>query len=154
MKHKFLLDENILHFAIKGINEHDELDETSTELVRLIASNCHRIILNEFLRSRYWQQLNKIRGSRSGSWAQERISFINEVMHKAEKVSFEANEYPDLPHGAVIPAEDVEIVRIARIASAIVISGDDELRNQINAQPQLGLRALRPSEALPLASEI
>lgn len=153
MKYRFLLDENILHFAIKGINERDESDETSTELVRHIASNCHRIVLNQFIIECYWKQLNKIQGPRTGSWMQERISFINGFLHKAEKLSFESNECPDLPHGTVVPAEDVDIVKFALLTKANVVTGDGELLEAINRHPQLGFRALHPRDAIVLALE-
>lgn len=154
MKHKFLLDENILHFAIKGINEENRVDETSTELLRLIARNCHRIVLNKFLIDCYWHQLNKVRGPRSGPWAQERISFINGFIHKAEKLSFESNEYAELPAGAVIPADDVEIVRIACATEARFITGDARLRAAIARCAEIHLQVLRPAEGVPFASEV
>jgi hypothetical protein len=153
VKHKFLLDENILHFAIKGINEHDEPDETSTEVLRRIATNCHRIVLNNFVLTRYWQQLNSMRGPRDGPWATERISFVNSFIRKAEKLSFETNEYPELPVAIIVPAEDIEIVRITIAAEAKLVTGDGELRAALNRYPQLNLQVLRPVDALPFAAE-
>jgi hypothetical protein len=153
VKHKFLLDENILHFAVKGINERDERDETSIELVRRIATNCHRIVLNEFVRTCYWKQLNKMRGPRDGSWATERISFVNSFIRKAEKLSFEANEYPELPVAVIVPAEDIEIVRITLVAEAKLVTGDAGLRAALHRYPQLNIRALHPADALPFAAE-
>lgn len=153
MKHKFLLDENILHFAIKGVNKRDERDDTSTELVRRIGLNCHRMVVNNFLIDRYWHQIKRIQSEGKGPRAMEPVVFIRELLNKSEKWSFETGECPDLPAEIIVPREDIEIVRLALLAQVKVVTGDEELRAAINDHPQLGLQALQPIEALPLAAD-
>lgn len=154
MKHKFLLDENILHFAIKGTNERDEPDETSSELVKRIGANCHTIILNEFLRDRYWQQLNKILKSGLRAYALEPVAFMKQIFQNSEKQRWSENDPPQLPTGVRIPRKDVEIVRLAHVAGVRIITSDRPLLEAIRAASgQLHLEALRPTEALPLAAD-
>lgn len=153
MKYRFLLDENILHFAIKGVNERDEPAQESAELLSLIFRHCHRIVINPFLAGRYWVHVNQIIGARSGVWATEAVKFINDFLKKAEKRSYELDDCPELPAGVAVPAEDVEIVRFALLTKASVITGDTELREAINQYPEFGFRALRPVEAIVLARE-
>lgn len=153
MKHRFLLDENILHFAINGVNEHEQADDTSTTLVKQIGLNCHSIVVNKFLLARYWRQMTNIQREVRRSRALEPVAFINQLLMNAQKWTLQLEELPALPETAVIPAEDVEIVRFALLAKARVITGDAELRRAINACPALELRALTPEEALPYAAD-
>lgn len=53
----------------------------------------------------------------------------------------------------VVPAEDVEIVRLALLAQTRIVTGDAELRTAVNDSHALGLQALTPAEALELAAE-
>lgn len=153
MKYRFLLDENILHFAIKGVDEFDQPNTTSTELVRLIGSNCHRIILNQYLIDCYWHQIAKIRAERQKPRAMEPVAFVVGLLHKAEKCSFEANDCPELPAGVVVPRKDIEIVKIARHAKVRIVTGDGPLWDAVNGSSLLQLQALTPVQAVPLASE-
>lgn len=153
MKHRFLLDENILYFAIYGVDEHDHSDSTSTELVRRIGANCHRIVINNLLRQRYWVPINgAIREGRRPK-AMEPASFIVQLQMNSEKWSLELSECPELPAGVGIPAEDVDIVRLALLAQTKIVTGDGKLRTAVNNAPSLGLQALTPDEALLLAAD-
>jgi len=153
VKHKFLLDENILHFAIKGTNEKNEPDQTSTELVRLVAQNCHSIAVNRFLLRRYWNQINQIQREGRRPSALEPVFFITQLLKNSTKWAFEPDECPALPTRVVVPAEDVEIVRLALSAQTIIVTGDADLRTAVNDSHALGLQALTPADALQLAAE-
>lgn len=153
MKHRFLLDENILYFAIYGVDEHDHADQTSTELVRRIGANCHRIVVNNFLRQRYWVPINQaIREGRRPK-AMEPVSFIVQLQMNSEKWSLELSDCPELPEGVVVPGEDLDIVRLALLAQTKIVTGDGKLRAAVNGSPVLGLQALTPGEALVLAAD-
>lgn len=154
MKYGFLLDENILHFAIKGVNERDEPAYESAELVSLVFRNRHHIVLNRFLLDRYYAHIRNIQVERKGIWATESVKFINDFLKKAEKRSFELADCPELPVDVVVSAEDVEIVRFALLTNAIVVTGDGELRRAVNGQAQLGIRALHPKDAIALAQDM
>lgn len=152
MKHRFLLDENILHFAIKGVDRNDRPDTSSTEVVRLIAQNCHTIVVNKFLLDRYWRQIARIQKEKV-RFAAEPVTFINELLRKAEKWSFEHAECPTLPDGLTVPAEDIEIVRLALLARVVVVTGDEPLTLAVNSAATLEIRAITPAEALSLAAD-
>ncbi len=153
MKHKFLLDENILYFAIYGVDEHNESDLTSTELVRRIGANCHRIVVNTLLRERYWIPISRAINEGRRPKAMSPIAFIVQLQMNFEKWSLELGDCPELPARTNVPAEDIYIVRLALLSQTVIVSGDAKLRASVNGTPTLGLRALTPSEALVLAAD-
>lgn len=151
MKHRFLLDENILHHGIKGVDRHDNPDSTATSLLRLIAKNCHRIVLNPELLDRYKVQLKKLERERAP--ALEPAFFLRELLHKSEKRTLEYDDPPELPPGLILPQEDVPVVRAALLSKPLVVTADEELSESINNQAIFGLRAISAEEALPFANE-
>jgi hypothetical protein len=153
VKHRFLLDENILYFAIFAVDERDLPDTTSTELVRRIGANCHRIVINASLAERYWSHINGMLRSGTRATATEAVRFINELLKNSEKLWREYDECPELPAGVQVPAEDVHIVRLALLAQTKIITGDADLREAVNGAPALKLEALTPREALDLAAD-
>lgn len=151
MRRRFLLDENLIYHAIKGVDEYENLDYTSAELFMLIARNCHSITLNHFLRARYLVHLRNLETNKSG--ALQPAFLLNLFFKSQNKVVWELDERPRLPQGCGIPDEDVEIVRSALISHPIVVSADGELRDAINACEALHLTAVAPAEALTFARE-
>lgn len=153
MKHRFLLDENILYFAVLGVDEHGSPDSASIELASRIGANCHRIVIDAFLIDRYHRHLLLIgREHRRGN-ANEPISYIRELLKKAEKLQWRQEDYPELPAGVMIPAKDVEIVRLALLYQAVIVTCDEPLTAALGKAAGLGLRVLRPVEALELAAD-
>ena len=153
MKHKFLLDENILYFAINGVDENDAPHETSTILVTRIGLNCHTIVVSQFLLDRYWVHINHILRQGRRARALEPVVFINQLLKNSQKWAVEWSECPPLPGGVVVPAEDVAIVRLALLAGARIVTGDSDLRLAVNGSAALNLQAVTPSEALVFAAD-
>jgi len=151
MKRHFLLDENILYHAIKGVNEHNEFDLSSMDLVVRIADNCHSIILNAFLEARYNSHLNQLRTDRSTLL--QPIFFVNVFVKNRAKTVWQDAPLPHIPNSCEIPAEDIDIVRSALVTHPVVVSNDAGLRAAINACEALNLRALSARDALQLANE-
>ena len=151
MKHRFLLDENILHHGIKGVDRNDNPDSTATSLLRLIAKNCHRIVLNPELLDRYNIQLKKLQRERAP--ALEPAFFLRELLHKSEKRTVEYTDPPSIPAGIAIPNEDIPVVRAALVSQPLFVTADEELSESIKRQPALGLQVLSAKEAIPLARE-
>ncbi|MBI4443614.1 MAG: hypothetical protein HY649_09610 [Acidobacteria bacterium] len=152
MKHRFLLDENILHHAVKGVDAQDNPDQTATELVLTLAKNCHRIVVNggELL-SRYHRHVQTLSKVRAPALAP--IFFVRELLHKLEKCELEYDDPPELPLGITIPEEDKHIVRAALVSRPFVVANDQDLVEAINNQRTLELRALTAQQAIVLASE-
>lgn len=153
MKHRFLLDENILYFAINGTDEHDDPDLTCATLVRQIGANCHKIVLNTFLLNRYHSHLRRMIGEQRRARALQPVSFIRELLNNSDKRGWEHEDCPELPEGVEVPRKDIEIVRLALLARSHIVTCDGPLRTAVNASPVLNLRALTPAEALIPAAD-
>ena len=151
MKHRFLLDENILHHGIKGVDRHNNRDLAATTFLRLIGANCHSIVLNPELLRRYNTQLRRLSRERTPILQPE--WFIRELLHNSAKRSLEYDDPPELPADVAIPEEDKSIVRAALISHPIVVANDENLVEAINGHPSLELRALYAVEAIVPASE-
>lgn len=85
--------------------------------------------------------------------ALEPVSFIVQLLKNSEKLAWEHDDPPDMPAGAAVPAEDVEIVRLALLARARIVTGDGDLRDAVNGAASLGLEAITPAEALQFAAD-
>lgn len=150
MKHKFLLDENILHFAIKGVNDQGQDDPAASDLIRLIGENCHSIVTNAELWDLYWQHLPGL--LKMGASGPAPLQFIN-LVKNSHKLFWESNDPPAIPSEARIPRKDVPIVSLALLSNALLVTTDGPLRSAILGYPALGLTALTPHEAISLATE-
>ena len=151
MRHSFLLDENILYHAARGVDKFDRPDQTARELVRSIARICHTLTIHQVLFARYWRIVQKLKAEPAS--APETSYFINALMNNYEKRTLEFTELPELPAGVVVPSKDTEIVRAALISRPIVVTADADLLDAVNSQRILGLRALDPTDALNFARQ-
>ncbi len=149
MRHKFLLDVNILHHAVRGVDEHDRPDGTAADLIGAIVRICHTLTIHESLLRKYWSDLQELFTVRSPHL--EPLFFVNQIIRRPDKRILEYEPLPELPPGVTIPAEDVEVVRAALISRPIIVSADGELREAIKGCPVLGLTAYTPKEALEFA---
>ena len=151
MKHTFLFDENILYFAAKVVDPHDRPDVTCAELLKLIADNCHTVTTTPKLNHHYRRHLIGLQQARLKDT--EPLRFLLGLMKNADKFHVEEQDPPLLPTGVQVPRKDVHIVRAALLSGALIVTGDTKLRDSVNAEPSLGLRALSPMEALELAGD-
>lgn len=152
MKHVFLLDMMILYHAVKVVDEKGNPDTACADLLRLIAQNCHSVSAHAEILERYWRH---IRGLAKQPPLQTQTSlFIAQFLANERKLVREESELPELPPEVTIPREDQYLVRAALISKPIVVTREERLLRAINSQiDKLGLRALRPEEALQLARE-
>jgi hypothetical protein len=111
VKHRFLLDENVLYHAIRGVDRHNNFDLTCTELLVRISRNCHKIIVSTFLWQRYTVRVNALKQHRPG--VLQPAFVLGELIYNSAKFVAEYNNPPQLPASCHIPAEDVDIVRAA-----------------------------------------
>lgn len=151
MKHRFLLDENVLYDAFRGVNERDEPDPTARDLVRTIGQNCHTIVVDSELLRRYSRIIDRIRIERSAD--QATLSALTQLLKNPLKVAREAGVVDDLPATAEVPQEDIPIVRAARYFRSLLVTYDPELRQSVNQDASLGILALNPPEAIAKAQE-
>ena len=61
MRLSFLLDENILYHAIRGVDLHDRPDDTATRLIHAIVGACHSLVIHEVVRVRYIKILDRLK---------------------------------------------------------------------------------------------
>ncbi len=151
MRLTFLLDENVLYHAIRGVDRHDKPDTTAAELIESISRICHRILVHQCLLDRYNRALRKLRDYPPRS--NEAQAFVVGLLHNTfKRGSVENCELPPLPPGVQIPSEDAEIVRAALISKPILVTNDSKLRDSVIAHSEaLGLRAMSAQEALNFA---
>jgi hypothetical protein len=145
----FLLDENILYHAIRGVNEQNNPDTTAADLLDGIGTICHVIFVHPWLIERYQRALKKLR--QDPPLSDEANNFLRQLLYNNLKRTCEYGAQPDLPADINVPAEDVDLVRAALITHPIIVSADAELREAIQSQPALGLRVLDARGALDLA---
>ena len=151
MRQRFLLDENILFHAVRGVDRHNNRDETATRLIYTIVQVCYVIAIHDVVRIRYLRKLNELRQERSPSLAPTYV--FNQLLKRADKRIFQYDELPSLPAGTAVPRKDEFLVQAALISRPIIVTADDKLRDSIRNQPALGLTALSPQEALEYIEE-
>lgn len=152
MKHLFLLDENILYLAVKGVDEHGQPDLTSSDLLERIGQNCHRVFFHAVLADKYWGHLSQLK--LEGSFLLDGVvRFIVQFMKNFDKQAWSYEELPNLPEGVVVPREDLHVARIALLTSATLVSCDKKLRDSINNRPDLWKHAVTPQDALAIAAD-
>ena len=150
MRLTFLLDENIIYHAIRGVDKHDNPDLTAQELVEAIARICHGILVHSCVNERYQTVFKKLREHPARSSAA--IKFLAELLHNSSKRGYEFGDLPSLPSGVQLPREDEEIVRAALISKPVVVTNDTDLKDAINNHyEKLGLKARDARGALELA---
>ena len=141
----------VIYHAIKGVDEAENPDQTSGELVRLIGENCHTVVADNELAERYSRHLKELLSIPSLLY--KTTEFLWGVIYNASKFVVEATPAPELPPGVRVPRGDEYVLRAALVSNAVVVTADTRLLNDINSQPVLGLTALTPSDALELARD-
>lgn len=158
MKYKFIVDENIIYCAIRGVDEHDEKDTSSARFLANLLKNCHKIYLDKECNSRFQKNiLPKIeRISNIESVLPGMDLLIQEIVHTQEKIIWDFSDSMQLPDEENIPRKDLYIARCANRFSARIVTLDREFREKINTHAYLKknvVTALKPEEAIPLVME-
>jgi hypothetical protein len=138
VKHRFLLDVMVIYHAIKGVDEAENPDQTSSELVRLIGDNCHTVVADNELAERYSRHLKKLLSIPSLLY--KTAEFLSEVIFNSSKFVLEASPAPELPPDVKVPPEDKYVVRAALISHPIVVTAEQRVLRDINGQSVLVLR--------------
>ncbi len=153
MKHRFLLDVNILYFGVKGVDENGRPDSTCSELTARILANCHTIRVDDALLERYKEHMDWLRGDPRSM--PQPLGVLNSLLHRSDKTILEAGDSPPLPQGIQVPKKDEYVVRAALHSRPAVVTCDHALKRAINEQSAAlgGLKAITPAEALELAKD-
>ena len=147
MKHRFLLDINIVYYAVKG-----RPDETCIDLLRLIQLNCHTLRMNDEVLARYKEHLAWLERDRES--VVESLRLVISLLQNSQKTVLEPGEPPSLPQGIQVPQNDKYIVRAALMSQPTVVTCDNALKRSIGEHAAtLGFTAVGPAEALELAKE-
>jgi hypothetical protein len=149
-KHTFLLDENIIEFAQKGQDAYGNEDYACATLIHIIAQNCHKVVIDSYLKECYRKKLKNSRQP-GGMMIIKLINFFiaNSDKHAIPSVII------DLPYEDQIPTDDVPIVKRAVSMGAILVTSDVRLQEKIKKAKKPrnhNLKVLNPKEAIKHAS--
>jgi hypothetical protein len=152
VKHNFLLDENILYHAIRGVDRHNNRDDTAARLILTIVEVCHSLVIHNDVRVIYIKKLNELKHVQAPHLPPG--YFFNQLMKRADKRTFEYEDLPTLPEGCDdVPKKDRYLVQAALISRPLLVTADEDLYNSLKNHPELGIEVLRPHEALERARE-
>ena len=152
MKHRFLLDINIVYYAVKGVDENRRPDETCVNLFKLILLNCHTMRMDGVLLARYKEHLAWLQRDRES--VVESLQLVNRLFQNSQKAVLESGNPPSLPQGIQVPQKDEYVVRAALMSQPVVVTSDNALRRSISEYAAtLGFTAVGPAEAVELARE-
>ncbi len=151
MRHHFLLDENILYHAIRGVDRHYLRDDTAARLIQTIVEVCHSLVIHGDIMAKYLKIIERLRQDRS-SYSQP-VDFIKQLLFRADKRTLHYQELPKIPAGCNIPREDEYIVQAALIIQPLLVTADEPLYDALKKHPELGIEVLWPHEALERAKE-
>lgn len=143
MKHKFVLDVNIIIFAQDLRDAKGKTDFAPATLIHLIAQNCHKIVCDESLREKYLDSLRDDRFEK----------LLKHLLFNSDKCEF--HDYlPNYTFEKNLPTDDVQIVKLAIFANAVFVTLDDRLKTKIKElkiSENHGLKVRDPIKAQSLA---
>lgn len=151
MRHIFLLDDNILYHAIRGVDQQDNPDDTAARLIQTIIKVCHSLVIHDVVRVRYIKILDRLKQERSRFLSPSYV--FKQLLQRADKRTLQYDDLPALPAEVKVPRKDEYLVQAGLISHPIIVTADDKLRGAIRNQPALGLTALSPQEALDSMGE-
>ena len=152
MKHRFLLDINIVYYAVKGVDQNRRPDETCVELFRLIRLNCHTMRMDDVVLRKYKEHLAWLQRDRES--VVESLRLVISLFQNSQKAVLEPGKPPRLPQGIQVPLKDEYVVRAALMSQPTVVTSDIALKQSIRQNAAaLGFTAVGPTEALELAKE-
>lgn len=161
MKHTFIVDHNVIQFAVAGTNDQEDEDYTCAEVIGAIAKNCHRVPKTEAI---YQRQLSKLAVEQSRSsfrfpQAGMLANVWRGVLQNAVKSPWvQESDLPDLDAECrqQVKDDDHDFLQLAIHQQAPLITTDGPLRVaivQLGVAREWSWQAITPDEALPIAEE-
>jgi hypothetical protein len=152
VKHRFLLDINIVYYAVKGVDENRRPDETCVDLFKLILLNCHTMRMDDVVLGKYKEHLAWLQRDRES--VVESLRLVISLLQNSQKAVLEPGDPPSLPQGIQVPQRDEYVVKAALMSQPTVVTSDNALKRSISENAAtLGFTAVGPAEALELAKE-
>ena len=153
MTSRFILDENVVIFAQRGLDENDGPSLVCSDLVQQIIEICHTVVVDDVLWDKFDDKLN-----RPGYHNPQLGPYLMRVLWNAltipEKVMGLGHTSPAFSGEGSIPPgsqDDTYIVRLAVESQAILVTTDGPLREDLissGIQSAHGLTVVSPEEAL------
>ena len=150
MKRKFIIDENIIYHAARGINKHDEESFDALYFLKELTKNCHKIILEKQLIEKYMKILSVLKEEANVYPIPHVDVFFKDILYNKEKWEQVTEEISTIEDNKNIPAEDQFLIEIGHHLSIPIITNDYNLIEDINNAPDLEITILNPVEALDL----
>lgn len=151
VRRKFVLDENVLILAAKQEDEHGKTNDTCLRLFHRIVEICHSLVLDAAIWNKYCHQLSHLSGVEYQT--PHLLHELRELSANPEKLVFETNP-AELPEEASLSSkamDNVEFIRRAIASSAILVTTDTPLRDELREKgviARYGLEVLLPGELL------
>ena len=153
MTTRFILDENVVILAQRGLAENDAPSPVCSDLVQRIIEICHTIVVDDVLWDKIEDQLY-----RPGHYDPQLGPHLMKLLWNAftipDKVVGLGRTSPAFDGEESIPPgsrDDTHIVRLAVESQAILVTTDGSLREDLAAsgiQSTHGLTVVSPEEAL------
>ena len=159
MKHTFIVDHNVVQFAVAGTNDQEDDDYTCAAAISAIAEHCHRVPKTEAIYQRQMSKLDLEERRSSFPLAGMLASVWRGVLQNALKSPWvQEADLPDLDADCrrLVKDDDHDFLQLAIHQQAPLITTDGPLRaaiTQLGVTREWDWKAIPPDEALPIAEE-
>ncbi len=153
MTTRFILDENVVILAQRGLDENDAPSPVCADLVQRIIEICHTIVVDDILWDKLENQLYRP-GYQDLHLGPHLIRMLYDAITIPEKVVGLGHTSPAFDGESAIPPgsrDDTHIVRLAVESQAILVTTDGNLRDDLSTsgiQSAHDLTVVSPQEAL------
>ena len=159
MKHTFIVDHNVVQFAVAGTNDQEDEDYTCAALINAIAEHCHRVPKTAAIHQRQMSKLDLEARRSSFPLAGTMANVWRGVLQNAFKSPWiQEADLPDLDAECrrLVKDDDHDFLQLAIHQQAPLITTDGPLQAAIarlGVARQWSWQAISPDEALPIAEE-
>ena len=155
MTPRFILDENVVILAQRGLDEYDNPSPVCSDLILQIVDICHPIVMDDVLLVKIFDQLNHP-GYHHPELGPFLIRILSDALTIPEKVDGLGHTAPSFDEEGLIPPgseDDTYLVRLAVESGAILVTADGALRDDLvscGIESTHGLTVVSPEDALGL----
>src|ERR1051325_5974836 len=145
---QYTLDEDIVLHALRGVDAHDQPDQSSALLVYQLGTLGHSLSCNRELERRLLTKIHIMERARTEMLVPGVLDVLRQFWVRQGGVfrgEWQGDAVPPR-----VPRKDVHVVESALAGACPMVSSDEELRAAVLAEPRLrdvGVIALAPREA-------